>query len=327
MKFPIIKVIAAESLGVRSFSTFIDTGDLKILIDPGCALGPKSKYKIPHPIEYYKLNEKTHEIIEYAKKSDIILISHYHNDHFKNFVVDYDYIFTNNDIAEQIYLNKRIFIKDPKNYINHSQKERSKIFLKNVKRICDEIIISDNNKINYGQTELIFSRPVYHGELYSTRGWVIMTKLKINNKWFLFTSDIQGPIIKDTMDLISENEYINIFLDGIRINKANDIFIQNLKELFKISQKIILDHHMLRDFNWKNWINTKISRVSEKIICAAEFNNEKILQLEASRNKLFNKFPPTEDFKAWMNLTPNIRKKIRPPFEDQIKNFKINYIK
>lgn len=33
--------LASESLGVRSLATFVEAGGLRILIDPGVALGPK----------------------------------------------------------------------------------------------------------------------------------------------------------------------------------------------------------------------------------------------------------------------------------------------
>ncbi len=43
--------IAFESLGVRSMAIFVETDDLKILIDPSVALGPK-RYGLPlHPLE------------------------------------------------------------------------------------------------------------------------------------------------------------------------------------------------------------------------------------------------------------------------------------
>ena len=43
--------LAYESLGVRSMSTFIQTPDVSLLIDPGVTLGPRRPI-IPHPKEY-----------------------------------------------------------------------------------------------------------------------------------------------------------------------------------------------------------------------------------------------------------------------------------
>jgi len=46
-----IEILGTESLGVRGLSCFVETGNRKILIDPGIALG-YMKYKLlPHPFQ------------------------------------------------------------------------------------------------------------------------------------------------------------------------------------------------------------------------------------------------------------------------------------
>ena len=50
LNFKIIP-LAAESLGVRSMCTYVETPDLRILIDPGVSLGPRFGL-LPHPKEY-----------------------------------------------------------------------------------------------------------------------------------------------------------------------------------------------------------------------------------------------------------------------------------
>ena len=55
--------IASDSLGVRSLATYVETRDVKILIDPSAALGP-SRYGLPpHPHEISAL-EKTKKTIQ-----------------------------------------------------------------------------------------------------------------------------------------------------------------------------------------------------------------------------------------------------------------------
>ena len=317
----LIKTIAAESLGVRSFANYIETPSIKIFIDPGCALGPTKKHKIPHPYEYLKLIEKTDEIIKYAKNSDVIVISHYHNDHFKNFVSDYFYVFTNSDIAEQIYTNKIVLLKDSNRYINYSQKKRAKILLRNLKKVSDDIIFADGKKIEFGDTKLNFSVPVYHGEYNSNRGWVIMTSVEVENDVnVLFTSDVQGPIVKNTMDYIIKNNPNYIFLDSPRIDNCNNIFINNLKILISISQKIIIDHHLLRNRNWHKFLKIKLNDAISKVQCAAEFNNEKILMLESIRYLLYDQFPPNTDFLKWSKLPDNLKKTEKPHVQDDFKS-------
>jgi predicted metallo-beta-lactamase superfamily hydrolase len=76
--------ICAESRGVRSFCIQIKTPDISILLDPGCALGLRGKHKYPHPFEFQKLYDYTHEIVNLANESKYLFISHYHHDHFKH---------------------------------------------------------------------------------------------------------------------------------------------------------------------------------------------------------------------------------------------------
>jgi len=312
----IIKTLATESLGVRSFANYIETPDLKILIDPGCALGPIPKLRIPHPIEYKKLIEKTNEIIEYAKNSDIIIISHYHNDHFKNFVIDYNYIYTNKEIAESIYSNKTIFLKDYKNSINYSQKKRANIFISNIKKICDKFLICDGKTFNFGETILNFSKPIFHGENNSKRGWIVMTHILIlndNKKSIIFTSDVQGPSNQEAFEFILKYNPDIIFLDGPSLRGLNNIVINYLKKLALSIDKIVIDHHLLRYLNWKEWLKEFVNDYRSRFCCAAEFNKEKILQLEANRLKLYKNQPVSEDFLKWSKINEKDRKFIEPP--------------
>jgi hypothetical protein len=310
-----IKILAAESLGVRSFASYIETPSLKILIDPGCALGPISGFKIPHPLEYQKLEDKTNEIIEYAKKSDVIIISHYHNDHFKNWITDYDYINTNSEIAESIYSNKILFLKDSRNKINYSQKKRADIFFTNVRTCCDIIHISDNKNIEFGNTKIKFSEPIFHGEHKSSRGWVIMTSIfDIEvGKTITFTSDVQGPVIDKTLEYILKIKPDILFLDGKKVYNKSMLFSNNLIAIANSINKIVIDHHFLRNLNWRDWIKKYLPEKSEQFCCSAEFNGEKILQLEALRQKLFKEYPISTTFLKWMNLKQSIRKLKKPP--------------
>jgi len=311
----IVKILGAESLGVRSFAAYIETPDIKILLDPGCALGPTSKAPIPHPIEYERLIKKTNELICTSKVVDIIIISHYHNDHFKNFITDYDYIYTDPEIAASLYSNKTIFIKDPGNFINTSQRGRARVFLHHAKKICEKSMVSDNNSFMFGNTRIDFSRPVLHGEQDSKRGWVVMTTVINNNndEILTFTSDIQGPLVSDTLDLILTIKPDRLFLDGPALNKNEQMSINYLASLYDNIDSIIVDHHLLRSLHWKTWLETTIGANIQNISCAADYNKEEMAQLEAKRRELYNSYPESQEFSDWAALTANERKSQKPP--------------
>jgi len=52
-----IAPLAFDSFGVRSMATFVETDDLKVLIDPGVALAPVRYGLGPHPLEWQRLDE------------------------------------------------------------------------------------------------------------------------------------------------------------------------------------------------------------------------------------------------------------------------------
>ncbi|RLI05497.1 hypothetical protein DRO22_02660 [Candidatus Bathyarchaeota archaeon] len=73
--------LAFESFGVRSMCTYVETPDIKVLLDAGVALGPNRFGFPPHPREYAALKERREIIVKTAEKADVVTISHYHFDH------------------------------------------------------------------------------------------------------------------------------------------------------------------------------------------------------------------------------------------------------
>lgn len=76
-----ITPLASESLGVRSLAVFVETPDIKLLLDAGASLAPRFG-KLPHPLEYKALKAAREKIRRYAQRADLITITHYHFDHY-----------------------------------------------------------------------------------------------------------------------------------------------------------------------------------------------------------------------------------------------------
>ena len=131
--------IASDSLGVRSMVTYVETKDCKILIDPSAALGPK-RYGLPPAEQEMMALEKTkNEIAKTAKQCNILVISHYHYDHY--------------DPSAGFYKDKKVFAKDINKNINKSQQKRGTDFKKIVEGSCD-LIYCDDSKHNVSNTNL-----------------------------------------------------------------------------------------------------------------------------------------------------------------------------
>jgi predicted metallo-beta-lactamase superfamily hydrolase len=70
-----IKIIGTESLGVRGLCCVIETGNRKIVIDPGVALGYQRFGLLPHPFQVAVGERIRWEIIEHIKDSTDIVIA------------------------------------------------------------------------------------------------------------------------------------------------------------------------------------------------------------------------------------------------------------
>lgn len=239
--------IAFDSLGTRSMATYIETGDVKILIDPAVSLAP-SRFKLPpHPTEIERQREHWQKIVEYGEKADVIIVTHYHYDH-------------HNPEYPSLYDGKVVFLKDPDNNINRSQRQRAGFFIPLIENGAKKIEIADGTTQRMGDVRVRFSPPVFHGTN-PRLGFVVEVSIT-HDETFLFTSDVEGPAVKEQMDFILKERPHIIFCDGpmtymlgYRYSYDNfNIAKENLEEIIEKTgvEKLILDHHLARDIKWRN---------------------------------------------------------------------------
>jgi len=276
--------LAFDSLGTRGMATFLDLSK-KILIDPAVALAPSRYNLAPHPKELARREEHWHKIIEYAKRTDII-ITHYHYDHH------------NPDMPE-VFENKIVIIKNPKENINESQKERASVFLHRIHRLAKEILIGDGLSFKFDNVEIICSKPVCHGVSYKL-GMVIEVAVQEGTEKFLFSSDVQGmPLDEQATFVLQQNPDI-IFMDGpmtyiLNYRYRPEDLAHSIKNILRVINetkvsKFILDHHFLRDLNYKNYLEEIFATNlgNTQILTAAEFLEKENELLEARRKVLYN---------------------------------------
>ena len=275
--------MASDSLGVRSMATHVETKDCKILIDPSAALGPKRYGLPPAEQEMVALEKTKNEIAKTAKQCNILVISHYHYDHY--------------DPSAGFYKDKTIFAKDINKNINKSQQKRGTDFKKIVEDSCD-LIYCDDSKHNVGNTELIFSPPFFHGPENVRLGYVIMTTIYDGEKRLLHASDVQGPVTKSAREYIISQSPDLFIMDGPpTIFLGWKFSMQNLQDaadnLVEIKEKldcdIILDHHLLRDLNYKKTFPQPYRASGKKVKTFAEYLGKENNTLEAHRKELWGK--------------------------------------
>jgi len=282
--------IAFDSLGTRGMATYVETKDVKIFIDPGVSLAPIRYSLPPHPIELKRLDEHWREIVKLASKSDVLIITHYHYDHYN--------VWEN----LEIYDGKTVLIKHPTENINYSQKERSAFFLGQIKDRPKKLEYADGKKYQFGKTKLEFSKAVFHGTN-NRLGYVIEVLVDDGDYKFIHSSDVEGPSVSDQAEFILTNKPNLVFSDGplsyIIYRFGMQAMRNSVDNMIKIIETcpldaFITDHHFLRDLRWKDKI-TKVFEVAEKkkvkLQTAAEFLGKETEMLEAHRKDLFKEYP------------------------------------
>lgn len=271
--------ISFDSMGVRSMATYVETEDVKILIDPGAALGPRRYGLPPAKEEYEELEIARSKIRDYALQSDVLTISHYHYDH--------------HDPDADFYDGKVVYAKDRLKSINRSQKERGKYFEDRVKGRC-ELIYADGREFFHGDTVLRFSPPFPHGNERTRLGYVIMLSVERKGEKILHASDVSGPVYDKAADYIIEENPDVVIIDGPAtiflgwkmsykdLERAEDNLLRIIRET---DAHIILDHHLLRDLKYRE----RLKRVYEKgvVESAAEYLGMENRMLEAMRKELW----------------------------------------
>ena len=275
-----IEILASDSLGVRSMATCVEAGGHKILIDPGAALGPKRYGLPPHRFEFERLRFIRDLIKRRAKESDIIIITHYHHDHY-------------NPEDFEIYEGKIVYLKDPQKNINRNQKRRAELLIKNIKARVKVLEVAEGRSFKFNGLELIFSEACPHG-INERLGCVVQVLIKDKNLKFAYTSDIQGAPLKVHLDFLLFHKPDIIFMDGPPLYLGKRVFpeealkdsIKNIKLLIsEINPKyFILDHHITRDLSF----NEKVEGLyNNYLITAASFMGKRELLLEAKRKDLW----------------------------------------
>jgi len=320
-----IKVIplATESFGVRSMCTYVETPDMRVLLDPGVSLGPNRFGFPPHPREYEALAKCRKNIAEAAEKAEIVTISHYHFDHHTPSYTDWCYNWSSEEVARQIYEGKLVFTKNYREKVNFSQRRRGWVFARTGGRHAKKLENADGKTFEFGDTKLQFSQPVFHGPENSQLGWLLMCTIEHEDERFLFASDVQGPMHADTLRVILASKPQMVMIGGPPIYLAGlvkqdqlDQGMKNLEKLVKRLPLVVLEHHLLREEKWREQskpVFDAASRSRHVVVTAAEFMNEENNLLESRRKVLFEAEPPSAEFLKWMKTQHSKKKLTKPP--------------
>ncbi len=293
--------LAFESFGVRSMATLVETDDIRVVVDPGSALGPRFNLG-PHEREYVVLARSRQTIMEVARSADVLTISHYHFDHYVPSFEDWLWIWSSPELAAGLYSGKLILAKDISENINPSQRRRGYMFNKLNLEFAKEIRAADNRSFKFGKTTLEFSKPVYHGPAGSALGYVLMLAVRTPGCCLLHAPDVQGPMYDEPLNLIlaQKPDLVlmggpPIYLRGFRVESAKlEAAQRSLVTLAQHVPQLVVDHHLLRSLDYPQYLRPAVQvaeQAGNRLLTAAEFVGLEPQLLEARRKELHAQEP------------------------------------
>jgi predicted metallo-beta-lactamase superfamily hydrolase len=125
-----------------------------------------------------------------------------------------------------------------------------------------------------------------------------MTTIDTGALKILHSSDVQGPVAKNTTEYIINQSPDLLIMDGPptlflgwKFSKKHlDEAQENLARIIQETQcDVLLDHHLLRDLKYQERFPLPYSQMGEKIKTFAEAQGKKNNMLEAQRKKLWEK--------------------------------------
>ncbi len=289
----IIKILGAESLGVRGLSCLVELKSRKILIDPGIALGWSRHGFLPHPFQVAIGASIRENIIEELKSSDDVIISHFDGDHCP----------LSNPNPYQLGIREiksslsdcRIWAKGP-DHCPPTQQKRSKELAENINK---DLQNAEGRK----EGPLKFSFPVPHGEKSGEGNSIMMSRIEEGGKTFVHASDIQllnEKTIEKILDwqpdivLASGPPLYHYSSSSFQIQRENAC--ENAVKLSRHVDTLILDHHLLRSEEGIAWLEKLKHTTHNKVFCAADFMGREPLFLEAWRKELYEWLPVSQDW-------------------------------
>ena len=318
--------LAAESFGVRSMCTLVETPDVTVLLDAGVSVCPYRFSLPPHPIEFQTIAKLRQRIAEAADQAEVVTISHYHFDHHTPSYEDWLVNWTEaTQTARQIYRGKRVLMKNPRDKINASQRQRAYLFQKTGGKYAKALETADGKAFNFGKnTVMRFSEAVAHGSDNSLLGWVVMVTVECEGERFMFAPDVQDPMSTHTLELIKAEKPNMImlggppfYLEGFKIDVTQlQRGLANLTSIVETVSVTLMEHHVLRDEQWKKQteqIYATADKTEHSVMTAAEFAGKENLFLESRRKQLYVDFPSSKEFEKWMRDCLKEKGCIKPP--------------
>jgi|SRR5690554_1159058 len=288
----IIRILGAESLGVRGLACLIELQQRKIFIDPGIALGWHRYGFLPHPFQIAIGSEIRKQIIHELQNVDDVIISHFDGDHCPLLNAN-PYQLNLAEVKDSLK-NCRILAPG----IEHSSEVQKRRRDDIAEATGSEVINVEGREVEFGQ----FSHPVPHGPPGRVDNLVMMSRISENGETFVHASDIQLIDFR-TIETILNWKPDTVLVSGPPLYhytqsthlSLRDNALQNARKLTDNVAELIIDHHLLRSEEGIRWLESLKKGANNRIFSAAEYMRREPIYLEAWRDELYQWLPLRED--------------------------------
>lgn len=272
--------LAADSLGVRSMATYVEAGELRLLLDPGATVSPRRFDLGPTPEEEEALNRALDRIEGYARRATLITVSHFHGDHYRP--------------EPEIYEGRRVWAKDPRRMTDGHQAGRGRTFWRALQGRCI-LEPAEGQVAEFDGVRIKISPPLGHGLEGSGFGFVVAVTVDDGMR-FVHAADVQGPASAVATAYILRERPDLVYLSGpptyLEARIGRDVVQAGLDNLLRLVNeagcRVIVDHHALRDRRYRERLGPAFA--TGRVVTAAEYLGRREECLEAHRPDIWARY-------------------------------------
>lgn len=272
--------LAADSLGVRSMATYVEAGELRLLIDPGAALGPRRFNLAPTPEELEALKRAEDRIEGYSRRATLVTVSHYHADHFRP--------------EPDLYAGRRVWAKDPRRNTDAHQAARGAAFWRALEPHCT-LEPAEGRSAEFGGVRVSMSPPLPHGQEGSGFGYVVAVTVDDGTR-FIHAADLQGPASPVATAYLCRERPDLVYLSGpptyLVAQVGPEVIRRGVENLVRLvgetGCRVIVDHHAVRDRRYREQLAPAFA--TGRVVTVAEFLGRREECLEAHRPDLWARY-------------------------------------
>ena len=281
--------LAADSMGVRSMCTYVETDKTTFLIDPMISMAPIRFGHPPHPVEIWQAEKCLERFGLFARDAKNIIFTNYC--WAKEFV-----------LPAELFKDKTVFLKNPNQNLPAEERNRAFDLINQIRNWAKDIQYADSKTFSLGHTKIHFSNPFKISGDDENRT-IISVCIDDYGRIFCFSSEIAGALNDDIYDFISRFKPGKLYFDGypsyqkaVPEHKTAAAQKRLIKLLDFIKPELLLfDHHPMRDGDWEEkWALLRRYCVKSRIVfkTAAEYRGEPNNLLESRRSQLYREQPP-----------------------------------